>query len=308
MRKTLLETFDSIYILDLHGDAKKKEVCIDGSPDHNVFDIMQGVSINIFVKTSNKSKRKLGMVFHSDLQGKRNTKYDFLNKNSLESIKWKILETKEPNYFFIDKNYAGANEYKTGFKIDDIFLKYNNGIETINNFKNNIESKEILLSSLIQEFEISDIEYADFTNFHKNTLQPISKTIIDGLAVIKTELDKQKESLKKLKEDFESSVTNSVWKTDYNANTHDFTSKKLELEKDGINDIENFEKLTQEKSDLEKELANIIAKALIRAVDIVEKERLQKEHLDKSKELTLKRKEFVSGILQDDKVKINRGQ
>jgi predicted helicase len=50
MRKHLLESFDQIYILDLHGNAKKKEVCSDGSADQNVFDIMQGVSINIFVK------------------------------------------------------------------------------------------------------------------------------------------------------------------------------------------------------------------------------------------------------------------
>lgn len=50
MRKELLETFDKIYILDLHGNSKKKEVCADGSADQNVFDIMQGVSVNIFVK------------------------------------------------------------------------------------------------------------------------------------------------------------------------------------------------------------------------------------------------------------------
>jgi predicted helicase len=57
MRKNLLESFDKIYILDLHGNAKKKEVCPDGSADQNVFDIMQGVSINIFVKTGNKKKK-----------------------------------------------------------------------------------------------------------------------------------------------------------------------------------------------------------------------------------------------------------
>lgn len=50
MRKSLMETFDKIYILDLHGNAKKKETCPDGSKDENVFDIQQGVSINIFVK------------------------------------------------------------------------------------------------------------------------------------------------------------------------------------------------------------------------------------------------------------------
>ena len=50
MRKSLMDTFDKIYILDLHGNARKKETCADGSKDENVFDIMQGVSINIFVK------------------------------------------------------------------------------------------------------------------------------------------------------------------------------------------------------------------------------------------------------------------
>lgn len=55
MRKSLMQTFDKIYILNLHGNSKKKETCPDGSKDENVFDIMQGVSINIFVK---KSKRK----------------------------------------------------------------------------------------------------------------------------------------------------------------------------------------------------------------------------------------------------------
>jgi type I restriction-modification system DNA methylase subunit len=55
MRKHLLESFDEIYILDLHGNAKKKETAPDGSKDENVFDIMQGVSINLFVKTTTPS-------------------------------------------------------------------------------------------------------------------------------------------------------------------------------------------------------------------------------------------------------------
>lgn len=65
MRKHLLQSFDQVYILDLHGNAKKKEVCPDGSSDQNVFDIMQGVSINIFVKTGKKQKSELGQVFIS---------------------------------------------------------------------------------------------------------------------------------------------------------------------------------------------------------------------------------------------------
>lgn len=50
MRKHLLETFDKIYIYDLHGNARKKESCPDWSIDQNVFDIMAGVNIIFAVK------------------------------------------------------------------------------------------------------------------------------------------------------------------------------------------------------------------------------------------------------------------
>ena len=77
MRWNLLKTFDKIYTIDLHGNSKKKETAPDGSADQNVFDIMQGVSINLFVKTNKKAKNELGKVYHFDLYGKRNDKYDF---------------------------------------------------------------------------------------------------------------------------------------------------------------------------------------------------------------------------------------
>jgi predicted helicase len=130
MRKHLLESFDKIYILDLHGNARKKEVCPDGSADQNVFDIMQGVSINIFVKTGNKKKNELGQVYHSNLQGKRDFKYDFLNDNTIKSLQWKPLEFTKPNYFFVPKNFDDIKEYEKGFKISEIFIKYSAGIKT----------------------------------------------------------------------------------------------------------------------------------------------------------------------------------
>ena len=130
MRKHLLESFDKIYILDLHGNAKKKEVCLDGSVDQNVFDIMQGVSINIFVKTGNKKKNELGKVFHYDLQGKRDFKYDFLSENSLKSIEWNELKYNQPNYFFTNKNFEGVNEYEKGFSINTFFTVKAAGIKT----------------------------------------------------------------------------------------------------------------------------------------------------------------------------------
>ena len=119
MRKSLLECFDKIYILDLHGNAKKKEVSPDGSKDENVFDIMQGVSINIFIKKKQKSK-KLADVYHYDLYGKRDFKYEFLDENNLKTIKWEKLDYSEPNYFFVKKDFTDIKEYEKGFKVDEL--------------------------------------------------------------------------------------------------------------------------------------------------------------------------------------------
>ncbi|MCT7524937.1 N-6 DNA methylase [Aliarcobacter cryaerophilus] len=129
MRKSLLECFDKIYILDLHGNAKKKETAPDGSKDENVFDIMQGVSINIFVKKKSKSK-KLADVYHYDLYGKRDFKYSFLDDNSLKTVKWEKLDYSKPNYFFVKKDFADIKEYEKGFKVDYLFNIGSSGIET----------------------------------------------------------------------------------------------------------------------------------------------------------------------------------
>ena len=130
MRKSLLECFDKIYILDLHGNAKKKETAPDGSKDENVFDIMQGVSINIFVKKKQKSK-KLADVYHYDLYGKRDFKYEFLDENNLKTIKWEKLDYSEPNYFFVKKDFADIKEYEKGFKVDELMNIFVSGIESV---------------------------------------------------------------------------------------------------------------------------------------------------------------------------------
>ena len=131
MRRHLLESFDKIYILDLHGNAKKKEVCPDGSPDQNVFDIMQGVSVNIFIKTGKKRVNELGKVSHYDLFGKREYKYNLLNINSMNNFQWNTLELREPNLFFVKKNFGGSIDYKQGFKFDNLFKNFNTGINVV---------------------------------------------------------------------------------------------------------------------------------------------------------------------------------
>ncbi|MBR5062955.1 MAG: DNA methyltransferase [Prevotella sp.] len=121
MRWNLLKTFDKIYTIDLHGNSKKREKCPDGSKDENVFDIMQGVSINLFVKTGRKEKEQLGLVYHADLFGTREHKYESLDQATLESIPYKEIKPKAPMYFFVPKDFELEEEYNKGFKIDELF-------------------------------------------------------------------------------------------------------------------------------------------------------------------------------------------
>ncbi len=130
MRRSLLESFDKVYILDLHGNSNKKETTPDGLLDQNVFDIMQGVSINIFVRSGEKKNDDLGKIFHSELFGKRDDKYNFLTSGSLYKIGWKELDYTEPYYFFVNKNFNGNDTYNSGFIIDEMFLNSNVGINT----------------------------------------------------------------------------------------------------------------------------------------------------------------------------------
>lgn len=157
MRWNLLKTYDKIYTIDLHGNSKKKETAPNGSPDINVFDIMQGVSINLFVKTGKKKSSELGKVFHFDLYGKREEKYDFLNHNSKRKIPFKELQNIAPNYFFVNKNFDEQSSYEKGFSVNEIFNLNNVGIVTardgftIHNSKKEVENTILEFLSLDDE-------------------------------------------------------------------------------------------------------------------------------------------------------------
>jgi len=130
MRWHLLKTYDKIYTIDLHGNSKKKEIAPDGSPDQNVFDIMQGVSINFFVKTGKKKPSELGKVFHCDLYGRREFKYNFLTENTLKTVEFEEIKYTKPYFFFVPKNQKGRDKYENGFKVDKLFTSNVTGIVT----------------------------------------------------------------------------------------------------------------------------------------------------------------------------------
>ena len=127
MRKNLLETFDKIYILDLHGSTKRRETALDGTKDQNVFDIQSGVSINIFIKT--KSKKRKAKLLKFDLYGKRELKYEFLQKNTLASIDWKLIDKLDAKNSFKPFTKSDLND-KNSFQPNEIFNINASGITT----------------------------------------------------------------------------------------------------------------------------------------------------------------------------------
>ncbi len=130
MRWNLLNAFDKIYTINLHGNNKKKETCPDGSADENVFDIQQGVSINLFVKTGEKKATELGKVYYYDLYGKREDKYAFLENTPFTEVEYKELNPIAPMYFFVPKDFELMEEYEKGVKINELFSLGSMGITT----------------------------------------------------------------------------------------------------------------------------------------------------------------------------------
>jgi len=126
MRQSLLKTFDRIYILDLHGNKRKKE------PDENVFDIRQGVAIGIFIKDGSKKGEYAEVYYYSTLEDEklltRSEKFDFLESNTIGSINWHKVTPKNPFYFF--KPFEGGGKYQNFWSIGDIFYKYSVGVVT----------------------------------------------------------------------------------------------------------------------------------------------------------------------------------
>ena len=161
MRKHLLDSFDKIYILDLHGNSRKLETSPDGSVDQNVFDIMAGVSINIFIKTGKKKKNELGQVYNYDLYGKRDFKYKTLTDSHLNSLNYTSIECNSPYYFFVPKDFKSANQYNLGFKIDELLSFNNSGFETAKD-KFIIKFKKKDITSL--KNDIQDLSSEEISN------------------------------------------------------------------------------------------------------------------------------------------------
>ncbi|MDD1415427.1 N-6 DNA methylase [Dolichospermum sp. ST_con] len=176
MRQNLMQTFDEIYVLDLHGNSKKKEVCPDGSADKNVFDIQQGVAISIFIKYEH-SQQKLATVYHADLWGMREIyenkeliggKYHWLAENDISSTDWKIIKPEAKFYLFNPQNTSLSSEYEQGWKVIDIMLVNAAGIKTHrDHFAIDFDEESITKKFReLRETNLSNEDYSNKYNIH----------------------------------------------------------------------------------------------------------------------------------------------
>lgn len=160
MRKSLMDSFDDLYFLDLHGNSKKKEKTPEGKADKNVFDIQQGVAIGIFVKRQSRAARKKGpRFFHADLWGEREAKYQWLSSNDLESTPWKTLSPNAPSYQFVPQDEYLREEYEKGWKVTDIMPINSNGLFTARDALT-ISYSESEVWETVKDFSSLDVELA----------------------------------------------------------------------------------------------------------------------------------------------------
>ena len=164
MRRSLMRTFDEIYLLDLHGNSKKKERAPDGGKDENVFDITQGVAIALFIRRPDRhGKSSDATIHHADLYGDRKSKYAALQSSNLQNVDWQELSPNAPFYLFRPQEQTLREEYEQGWKVNDVFTVNTIGIVTGQDTKvfgfSTAEAEELALSANLLTSKIRQIDY-----------------------------------------------------------------------------------------------------------------------------------------------------
>ncbi len=176
MRQSLLQSFDEIYVLDLHGNSKKQDCAPDGSKDENVFAIQQGVAISIFVRKQRKTPEpRQASVYHAHLWGPREIyevasniqqlvggKYQWLAHNNVQSTAWTTLLPERPLYLFTPQDANFRAEYEQGENITDIMPVKVMGFQTHRDHFAIDCNREALFQRIkeLREKHISDQDYA----------------------------------------------------------------------------------------------------------------------------------------------------
>ncbi|MBM4089880.1 MAG: hypothetical protein FJ276_10730, partial [Planctomycetes bacterium] len=129
MRSSLARTFDRIYVLDLHGDWKKRVSEQHDTADENVFPIQQGVAIGLFVKSGGATSSSTG-VFHASVSGTRSEKLDAISRTDVRGVAWTRLNPCEPHHWFVPRDDGDLTAYLEWPRLDEIFREYLSGVQT----------------------------------------------------------------------------------------------------------------------------------------------------------------------------------
>jgi predicted helicase len=182
MREELTKSFSTIYILDLHGSSLIGEKTPSGGKDENVFDIMQGVAIALFVKEP--ATTGIAEIYHADIWGMREDKYKLLLETDVASTTWNQLEVQPPNYFFVPKKLEFLHEFQEAWSVENIFIEKATGFVTGNddhligfdrekvaNVVHSLVSKEITDEEIDERFGIRDVSGWPVSQRRKSLIQ-----------------------------------------------------------------------------------------------------------------------------------------
>ena len=128
MRRSLLNSFNAIYLLNLHGSNRRTEAVPTAQSDENVFDISQGVCILLCVKESDNPTP--ATIYYADMWGSREERYSLLSETDVQSTEWCEPQPTSPYYLFVPQTADYRTEYEVGWEIADIFQTNSVGIAT----------------------------------------------------------------------------------------------------------------------------------------------------------------------------------
>ena len=190
MRQSLLSTFNSLYVLDLHGNSKKNEKSPNGLSNENVFDIQQGVVVSFlerFLCNGNNTTS-----YCAEIWGNRHEKYQALSSQDITSTNWKSTYPTSPAYLFKSIDKATENEYSEYFPINQIFRTSSSGMNTLRDTlvisfdKENLiqmieDTRDVSLTdeSFREKYKLSsDTRDWNLSNFRRRVLQKDSEEYV----------------------------------------------------------------------------------------------------------------------------------
>ena len=127
LRRSLTNTLPHLWLLDLHGNTRRKERCPLPEPDKNVFDIQQGVAILLGERRSSASRPGINW---GELWGSREAKYDALLSSLCSKLSVRTVDPVPPFFMLIPQDGNARDELAIGVPLDELFELYSTGVAT----------------------------------------------------------------------------------------------------------------------------------------------------------------------------------